>query len=66
MFLVKVFCSEQIMAIYTVYKSEGGQMISASNSQVPAKLHLGSERADIREVIWCLRPLANYFILKLA
>ena len=32
-------------------------MISASNSQVPAKLHLGSERADIREVVWCLRLL---------
>ena len=63
MFLVKVFCSEQIMALYIFYKSEGGQMISAINSQVLAKLHLGSERADIREVVWCLRPLANCFIL---
>ena len=47
----------------TVYKSEGGQMISAINSQVLAKLHLGSERRDIREVVWCLRSLANCFIL---
>ena len=57
MFLVKVFCGS------TVYKSEGGQRISAINSQVLAKLHLGSERADVREVVWCLRPLANCFVL---
>ena len=63
MFFVKVFCSEQINALYIVYKSEGGQMISAINSQVLAKLHLGSERADVREVVWCLRLLANCFIL---
>ena len=51
MLLVKVFCSEQIMTLYIVYKSEGGQMISAINSQVIAKLHRGSERAKIREVL---------------
>ena len=51
MFLIKVLCSEQIMALYIVYKSEGGQVIRAINSQVLAKLHLGSERADIREVV---------------
>ena len=62
MFLVKVFCSEQIMALYIVYKS-GGQMISAIYSQVLIKLHLGSERADVREVVCCFRPLANCFIL---
>ena len=55
----------QIMALYIVYKPECGQMISAINSQLLAKLHLVSERADnfIREVVWCLRPLANCFIL---
>ena len=31
----------------TVYKSEGGPIISAINSQVLPKLHLGSERADL-------------------
>ena len=38
------------MALYIVYKSEGAQMISAINSQVLAKLHLGSEseRADYK------------------
>ena len=51
------------MALYIVYKSEGGQMISAVNTQVLAKLHLGFERADTREVVWFLRPLANCFIL---
>ena len=51
MLLVKVFCSEQIMALYIIYKPEGGQMISAINTQVLAKLHLGSERAKIREVL---------------
>ena len=58
MFLVKVLYSEQIVALCIVYKSEGCQMISAINSLVLAKLHLGSERADlgseraeIREVI---------------
>ena len=50
MFFVKVSCSEQIMALYIVYISEGGQMISAINSKVLATLHVGSERADIREV----------------
>ena len=49
--------------IIIVYKSEGGQMMSAINSQVLAKLHLAYERVDIREVVWCLIPLANYFIL---
>ena len=51
MFLVKVFCSE-LVALYIVHKSEGGQMISATNSQVLAKLQLWSERADIRELVW--------------
>ena len=51
MFLVKVFCNEQIMALYIFYKSEGFQVINAINTQVLAKLHLGSERAEIREVI---------------
>ena len=37
------------MALYIVYKPQGGQMISAVHSQVLAKLHLGYERADIRE-----------------
>ena len=41
------------MTLYIVYKSEGGQMISTINSKVLAKLHLGSERADIRDVVWC-------------
>ena len=49
MFLVS--CSEQIMALHIVYTPEGGQMMSAINSQVLAKLHLGSERAKIREVL---------------
>ena len=31
------------MALYVVCKSEGGQMKSAINSQVLAKLHLGFE-----------------------
>ena len=35
------------MALYIVYKLEGGQMISAVNNQVLPKLHLGSERADL-------------------
>ena len=52
------------MALYIVYKSEGGQMISVINSQVLAKLYLGSERADIREVAWWPRhgliSIVNY------
>ena len=59
MFLVKVFCSEEIMAIYIVYKSEGGQTISAINSQVLTKLHLGSERADIGEVLLLIALFYN-------
>ena len=51
------------MALCIVYKSEGGQMISAINSQVLEKLHLGFETADIREVVWCLSPLAHCSIL---
>ena len=39
------------MALYIVYKSEGGQMISAIDSQGLAKLHQGSGRAKIREVL---------------
>ena len=38
------------MALYIVYKPEHGQMISAINSHVLAKLHLGSERADREQV----------------
>ena len=46
-----LYSSEQIMALYIVYKPEVGQMISAINSQVLVKLHLGSETVEIREVI---------------
>ena len=58
-----MFCSEQITALYIVYKPEGGQMISAVNSQVLAKLHLGSERADIREDIRYKRFSASDLLL---
>ena len=51
------------MALYIVYKPEGAEMISAVNSQVLTKLHLGSERADIQEMVLCLRSLGNCFIL---
>ena len=50
MVLVKVLCGEQILALYVVYKSEDGQVISAINSQVLEKLRLRSVRAEIREV----------------
>ena len=61
--LGKVSCSEQIMALCIFYQPEGGQMISAIDNEVLKKLHLWSERADIKEVVCCLRPLANCFIL---
>ena len=48
------------MALYSL-QSEGGLTISTINSQLLAKLHLGCERADIRDVVWCLRPFANCF-----
>ena len=59
MFLVKVFCSEQIMALYIVYKPEGSQMISAINSQVLAKVHLRSERSAKQKYIYGLREVLN-------
>ena len=51
------------MSLYIVYKSESAQKINAINSQVLAKLNLGSERANISEVVCCLRTFANCFIL---
>ena len=54
MFLVKVFCSEQIMALYIVHQS-GGQTISTINSQVLAKLHLGFEREMLNKEKQSLR-----------
>ena len=54
------------MSLYIVYKSESAQKINAINSQVLVKLvklNLGSERADISEVVCCLIPFANCFIV---
>ena len=52
---MKTICEKGVMVQWnhcsTVYNSEGGQMISAINSQVIRKLHLGSERAELREAL---------------